>query len=116
MASEDDAGKWARARAIAAEDKGLREEYREHKHSLALRDRFAPAGPAQVLRMFEEGTNEKGQSLSQFEFEALCERWCAVFGPRVSVRPDAHRAGRLRQRGFAEAACVFINLQPQCQN
>ena len=30
--------------------------------------------------MFETGTNEKGQPLSQFEFEALVERWAAVFG------------------------------------
>ena len=30
--------------------------------------------------MFSEGVNEKGQALNQFEFEALCERWCEVFG------------------------------------
>jgi predicted DNA-binding transcriptional regulator AlpA len=30
--------------------------------------------------MFEAGVNEKGEPLSQFEFEALCERWAAVFG------------------------------------
>jgi prophage regulatory protein len=33
-----------------------------------------------VVRMFETGLNEKGEPLSQFEFEALCERWCHVFG------------------------------------
>ena len=44
-----------------------------------------------MLRMFETGTNEKGQPLTQFEFAALCERWCAVFGelPPMGDPPDA---------------------------
>jgi predicted DNA-binding transcriptional regulator AlpA len=37
--------------------------------------------------MFETGTNEKGEPLSQFEFEALCERWCAVFGELPPLGP-----------------------------
>jgi prophage regulatory protein len=76
----DDEGKWARARAIAAQDEAWRQEYAAYKRSQALDSRFQNAGPAAVLRMFEAGVNENGQPLSQFEFEALCERWCAVFG------------------------------------
>jgi predicted DNA-binding transcriptional regulator AlpA len=78
--ANDDEAKWARARAIAAEDQALREEYAWHKHEQSLASRFRSAGPAEVLRMFEQGVNEKGQPLSQFEAEALVERWCAVFG------------------------------------
>ena len=33
-----------------------------------------------MIRMFESRTNEKGETLSQFEFKAICERWCEVFG------------------------------------
>jgi predicted DNA-binding transcriptional regulator AlpA len=88
--TEDDVGKWARARAIAAEEQALEEEYGWHKHQQALASRFRSAGAAEVLRMFETGTNEKGQPLSQFECEALCERWCVVFGelPPMGDPPD----------------------------
>jgi prophage regulatory protein len=90
VTDDGDAGKWARARAIAAEDEALREQYAEHKRAASLDARFRHAGPAEVLRMFETGTNEKGQPLSQFEFEALVERWCAVFGelPPMGEPPD----------------------------
>jgi predicted DNA-binding transcriptional regulator AlpA len=83
MASEDDddsEGKWARARAIAAEDEALKAEHAEFRRLQSLSSRFRNAGSADVLQMFETGTNEKGQPLTQFEFEALCERWCEVFG------------------------------------
>ena len=89
--ADDDAGKWARARSIAAEEEGLLEQYEEHRRTQALAARFHSAGPTAVLHMFETCTNEKGQALSQFEFEALCERWCAVFGelpPMNSVPVD----------------------------
>ena len=36
--------------------------------------------PADALRMFETHTSEKGETQSQFGFEAMCERRCAVFG------------------------------------
>ena len=81
MANENnDERKWARARAIAAEDQALQAEYAEYQRQQSLNARFRKAVPADVLRMFEQGVNENGQPLSQFEFEALCERWCAVFG------------------------------------
>jgi prophage regulatory protein len=77
---EDDAAKWKRAEAIAAEDEAWRVEWERHCYNIALEDRFKEAGPAEVLRMFKDGVNDKGKPLSQFEFEALCERWCVVFG------------------------------------
>jgi predicted DNA-binding transcriptional regulator AlpA len=90
--ADDNAGKWARARAIVAEEEALREQYEDFKVNQALASRFSNASPADVLRMFQACENEKGQPLSQFEFEALCERWCAVFGelpPMGSLSVDA---------------------------
>jgi predicted DNA-binding transcriptional regulator AlpA len=79
-----DAAKLARARAIAreaeAEEAALREQYAECKRVGALVARFRKAGAAEVLRMWESCTSENGEPLTQFEFEALCERWCIVFG------------------------------------
>jgi hypothetical protein len=73
MADANDAAKWARARTIAAEEQETEEEYREYKRGLALRDRFRSAAAADVIRMFETGTNEKGEPLSQFERGAMRE-------------------------------------------
>jgi predicted DNA-binding transcriptional regulator AlpA len=52
--------------------------------------RFRDATPAQVLQMFAAGTNGRGQPLTQFEFEALCERWYMLFGeaPPMGDRPS----------------------------
>jgi prophage regulatory protein len=88
--ADDDAAKWARAEASAAEHETTRERYEDYKHTQALDSRFAGFGPADVLHMFKEGVNEKGQPLSHFEFEALCERWCAVFGelPPMGTPPE----------------------------
>ena len=90
MSDDNDAAKWARARAIAAEEEALQEQYAWHLHEQAIASRFRSAGAAEVLRMFETGTNEKGQPLTQFEAAALCERWCAVFGelPPMGDPPD----------------------------
>ena len=85
--------------AIAAEDEALQKEWEHHCYNGALEDRFKEAGPAEVLRMFKDGVNEKGHPLSQFEFEALCERWCAVFGelpPLGDAPPIQSRAVRSR--------------------
>jgi predicted DNA-binding transcriptional regulator AlpA len=73
-----DAAKWARARAITACQEEMQEAYREHKRLQNLESRFR--GAADAPKMYETGTNEKGEPPSQFEFEVLCERWCVVFG------------------------------------
>ncbi len=91
MADDSDAAKWARARTMAHYEEGMREAYREHKRLSNLESRFRGAGAADVIRMFETSTNEKGEPLSSFEFEALCERWCTVFGehPPLSFIPNS---------------------------
>src|SRR5438045_2633236 len=71
MIDNGDAAKWARARAVAAEEEALQEQYADHKREQALASRFRTSGATEVMQMFEAGVNEKGQPLSQFEFEAL---------------------------------------------
>ena len=114
-----DAAKWARARAMAAEEEGWQAGYEEYKRGCLLDARFQDAGAADVLRMFETGTNEKGEPLSQFEFEALCERWCAVFGelppfgppddtPPTKPDPSAHAALGLNEPTDLLSLCSYI--------
>ena len=66
---DDDEGKWARARAIAAEDaamdKWLQQEYEEHKLACRREARFQSASPAQVFEMYRTQTNEEGQPLTE---------------------------------------------------
>src|SRR5262245_51688623 len=64
MADISDEEKWARARAIADEEAALQEQYEEYKYVQRLDARFRNAGAADVIRMFETGTNEKGDPLS----------------------------------------------------
>jgi hypothetical protein len=45
-----------------------------------LRPRFRDASASQVVAMWESQTNEKGQTLSRFEFRALCSCWIETFG------------------------------------
>ena len=40
MADDSDAAKWTRARAIAAEEQAMQEEYQEYKRGLAFRPAF----------------------------------------------------------------------------
>jgi hypothetical protein len=80
-------GKWARARAIAQEEQAFQEQYEKHGRIQNLESRFRRAGPADALRMFETHTDKKGETLSQFEFEAMCERRCAVFGELPPLGP-----------------------------
>ena len=73
-------GKWARARTIAQEEQAFQEQDEKHKRIQKLESRFRPAGPADAIRTFETHASEKGETLSQLEFEGMCERRCAVFG------------------------------------
>jgi hypothetical protein len=43
-------------------------------------DRFRDAGRGAVRRMWASQTNDDGEPLSQFEREALIERYCELFG------------------------------------
>ena len=42
--------------------------------------RFRHADRGDVLRMWREGRNERGEPLTAFEREALVERHCQLFG------------------------------------
>jgi prophage regulatory protein len=66
-----------RARALAVRREA---QYEEHLRTSAISNRFKDATPAEVVRMYESGTNERGQKLSQDEFAGLVERWLALFG------------------------------------
>jgi len=43
-------------------------------------DRFRHIDHQAVLRMWKSQTNEGGERLSQFERDALIERYCELFG------------------------------------
>jgi prophage regulatory protein len=77
------------ARRKAEQWQGQREEY---ERAQALTSRFSDAAPADVVRMWETGRNEKGRPLSKFEVEALAERWHRIFGtmpPFDDVKPTS---------------------------
>jgi hypothetical protein len=75
----------AAARALATQWSAQQEE---HLRSVAVADRFRAATPSEVIDMWERGKNERGQKLTQFEFEALVERWLEVFGAYPPAEPD----------------------------
>jgi len=71
------------------EEQVFQEQYEKQERIQKLESRFRRAGPADALPMFETHINEKGETQSQFEFEAMCERRCAVFGELPPLgRPD----------------------------
>jgi hypothetical protein len=50
-----------------------------HHHSRLIK-RFSDTSPLAVTRLWKNGTNESGEPLSQFEIDALVERYCELFG------------------------------------
>ena len=59
--------------------KGWKAEWEWAAREAAVSSHFRGASPDAVIRMWETHKNEKGKPLTQFEFEALCERWVEVF-------------------------------------
>ena len=55
-------------------------QYEECQRSYAIAARFQDTSPSEVIEMWQSQTNEKGRKLTQFEFEALIERWLELFG------------------------------------
>jgi predicted DNA-binding transcriptional regulator AlpA len=53
---------------------------KDELHSLAVCTHFDHVGPGELIKMWESGKRLDGKRLSQFETQALAERWCAVFG------------------------------------
>jgi predicted DNA-binding transcriptional regulator AlpA len=66
----------AKAKALAAQ---WEHQFAQCEYDCAIAARFRDATPTEVIAMWESGTNDKGQRLSQFEFAALCERWIEIF-------------------------------------
>lgn len=60
-------------------------QYDQHQRDAALTARFQGASAGEVVKIWETGKNEHGRKLSQFEFGAIVERWCELFG---SLPPD----------------------------
>ena len=52
---------------------------RQFIHHAKMVKRFRGANRAAVFRMWKSQTNEGGKPLSQFEREALLERYCELF-------------------------------------
>jgi prophage regulatory protein len=65
------------AKRLVEQWQGIYEDHQEHQ---ALRTRFGDASPAEVVKMWEAGRNEKGKPLTKFEVRALAECWGAIFG------------------------------------
>src|SRR5262249_22407164 len=63
--------------SLAAHWAALEEHFEHHARRV---DRFGEAGRAAVLRMWKNQTNEAGTPLSHFEWDALIERHCELFG------------------------------------
>jgi prophage regulatory protein len=65
------------AKALAAQWEA---QYEAYLRSSAISTRFEDTTPSEVIRMWETCRNERGQRLTQFELEALVERWVGLFG------------------------------------
>jgi hypothetical protein len=50
------------------------------QHHARIVHRFRDTGRDAVIRMWSSQTNEDGERLSQFERDALIERYCELFG------------------------------------
>src|SRR6476619_1657460 len=55
----------------------LEEHFRHHARQV---DHFRSADASAVITMWNSGTNAAGEQLSQFEHDALVERYCELFG------------------------------------
>lgn len=67
------------ARAKARADEWAEQSERAARDA-NVRACFDHVGPHDLIRMWETQKNPHGRPLSKFEFEALVERWLAVFG------------------------------------
>ena len=82
----------AKAAEIDAEQDAIAEQIEWENQQAAFEDHYikrvrVPAG--KLVTMWETGTNEHGQPLSDFEFQALCAVWYLTFGelpPQIDCR------------------------------
>jgi hypothetical protein len=63
--------------SIAAQWAALDQHFADHAMAI---DRFSHVDHEAVRRMWKNQANEDGKRLSQFERDALIERYCELFG------------------------------------
>ena len=69
-------------------------EKRQAYEIAALCSHFDHVTPHDLIAMWESGKNMHGKPLTQFEAQAIAERWCAVFG---EFPPDDDDIGDIAQ-------------------
>ena len=70
----------AKAADMDAERDALDEEYQWSMQQSAIDNHYNKLRAGKLVTMWETGTNEHGQPLSDFEFQALCAAWHSTFG------------------------------------
>jgi hypothetical protein len=81
-----------RAKALAERWKA---QHEEHTRTSALAGRFKDATPAELIRIYESGSDDRGRKLSQGEFAALVELWLEVFGAYTPSEDDVSPVKRV---------------------
>ena len=73
----------------------LEEHFQYHSR---LVDHFRSADASAVTAMWNSGANAAGEQLSQFEYDALVERYCELFGnwPKHPQRVGSGEADNIR--------------------
>jgi hypothetical protein len=88
--------------SLAAQWAALEEHFQRHTKLVA---RFRETGRDAVVAMWENQINENGTPLSEFEREALIERYCELFGtwPACAQRTARSvKTGALAVAGLAD--------------
>lgn len=81
----------------------LEEHFQYHSR---LVDHFRSADASAVAAMWNSGANAAGEQLSQFEYEALVERYCELFG---NWPKHPQRVGRAKRIIFGSQSVVYRN-------
>ena len=79
----------ATAAEMDAERAALDEQYEWDKQQAAIENHYVKVPPGRLVIMWEIGTNEHGEPLSDFQFQALCAAWHETFGdlpPQIDCR------------------------------
>jgi len=89
------------ATSLAAQWAALEEHFQRHAKLVA---RFRETGRDAVVAMWKNQINEDGTPLSEFEREALVERYCELFGTWPACAQRAGGGVKARTRAELELA------------
>jgi len=89
------------ATSLAAQWAALEEHFQRHAKLVA---RFRETGRDAVVAMWKNQINEAGTPLSEFEREALVERYCELFGTWPACAQRAGGGVKARARAELELA------------